>query len=80
MVWIAIWLREGRYAVPALFLAVVTPVVNPGAILDRDTILAQLVNGTAHRPPLVLYTPAVSSSYCGGIAGGLGIATGMVEL
>ena len=49
-------------------------VVNPGAILDHDTILLQSVNGTAHGLPLVLYTPAVSFADCCGIAVGLMIA------
>ena len=48
-------------------------VVNPGAILDHDTILLQSVNGTAHGPSLVLYTPAVSFTDCTGIVGGLRI-------
>ena len=42
-------------------------------------ILAQLVNGTAHRPRLVLYTTAVSFSYCGEIAVGLWIAVGLLR-
>ena len=46
-------------------------VVNPGAILDHDTILLQSVNGTAHGPFLVLYTPAVMFTDCIGIAKGL---------
>ena len=43
-------------------------VVNPGAILDHDTILLQSVNGTAHGPFLVLYSPAVSFIDCTWIA------------
>ena len=42
---------------------------HPSAILDNNAILAQLVNGTAHGPRLVLYTPAVSCGYCGEICG-----------
>ena len=50
-------------------------VVNPGAILDRDTILLQSVNGTAHGPVLVLYSPAVLFVDCAGIAKGWRIAS-----
>ena len=53
---------------------------NPGAILDDDAILAQLVNGTAHRPPLVLYPPAVSFGYCKEIAMGLWIVVRLGRL
>ena len=52
-------------------------VVNPGAILDHDTILLQSVNGTAHGLPLVLYTPAVSFIDCTGIAVALRIGSGL---
>ena len=61
--------------VAALCWAVVT-----GAIFNHHAIQAQLVNGTAHRPPLVLYTPAVSYGYCGEIAKGFRIATGLARL
>ena len=39
----------------------------------RGWILTQSVNGTAHGPSLVLYTPAVSFTDCTGIVGGLRI-------
>ena len=45
-----------------------------GAILDPAAILVQSVNETAHGPALVLYTPAVSSIDCAGIAEGWQIA------
>ena len=45
-----------------------------GAILDPAAILVQSVNETAHGPALVLYTPAVSSIDCAGIAKGWQIA------
>ena len=40
---------------------------------SRGWILTQSVNGTAHGPSLVLYTPAVSFTDCTGIVGGLRI-------
>ena len=63
--WIAVescdWPAPAFTVVPALFSAIV---VNPGVILNRDTILRQPVNETAEGPALVLYTPAVTFTDC----------------
>ena len=46
----------------------------------HDTIRLQLVNGTAHGLPLVLYTPAVTFTDCTGIAVRFRIVSGLVRL
>ena len=65
------WPAPALTVVPALFSAIV---MNPGVILNCDTILTQSVNETAHGPALVLYTPAVTFTNCVGIAKGWRIA------
>ena len=46
-------------------------------ISRSSEISLQSVNGTADRPALVLYSPAVTSTDCTGIAMGLWIAAGL---
>ena len=65
------WPAPALTVVPALFSAIV---MNPGVILNCDTILTQPVNETAHGPALVLYTPAVTFTNCIAIAKGWRIA------
>ena len=52
----------------------------PSGILNADAIPSQLVDGTADRAVLVLYSPGVTSIDCAWIVMGLLIAMGLSGL